>query len=226
MDKLTFISQWFLDNGVPVRAMEYIIAVCILATIVSIARYVLGSKSYGIYAPILLAISYSYTGLRYGLLITGLVILTTLLSYKILSRIRMHYITRIAINYCIISIVMLLMFVLIDKYGLTFENMSNISPLAFISIVALSDFFIKQYVKKSLFSALSVSAGTIIVASIGWLVISRDIISNYLLYNIWILPLLILINILLGRFSGLRIKEYFRFKNISKQDNTDDKEKN
>ena len=91
-------TTWILNNGISDQTLELLIAISILATIVSIGRYIFGNKTYGIYAPIILAIAYSYTGLRYGLAITAIVIMTSLLSYSILRKIRMHYITRIAVN--------------------------------------------------------------------------------------------------------------------------------
>lgn len=212
----TQLTLWLYDNGISETVLRLIIAMSVLATLVSIARYVVGTKSYGIYAPILLAIAYSYTGLRYGLAVTLVVIITTLLSYRILGRIRMHYITRIATNYTILSMVLVLFFVLIDKFSLGLDNMVNIPPLAFISIAAISDFFIKQYIKKSLLTSLTTLLGTLIVAATGWFIITRGIISDYFIHNLWILPLLTIINILLGQFKGLRFKDYFRF-NISQQ---------
>lgn len=210
------ITQWLFNHGVSTMALELLIAMCVLATLVSVARYIFGSKTYGIYAPILLAIAYSYTGLKYGLAITLVVIFTSILSYNILKRIRMHYITRIATNYTILAMVLIAFFVLIDRFGIGLENMSNIPPLAFISIAALSDFFIKQYIKKTLKGSILTLFSTIFVAIVGWFVISRDVISEYMINNLWIVPLLTVINLLLGKFSGLRIKEYFRFR-ISKE---------
>lgn len=212
------LTEWLLSHGISQMVLELLIAMCIVATIVSIARYLIGSKTYGIFAPILLAIAYSYTGLKYGLAITLVVILTSLLSYSVLKQIRMHYITRIATNYTILSIILILFFVLIDEFGLGLENMSKIPPLAFIAIATLSDFFIKQFVKKSLPSSLMTLLGTVIVAIVGWFVISREILSNYALNNLWIVPLLTAINILLGLFKGLRFKDYLRFRFTSRED--------
>ena len=209
---LVAFTQWIIDHGVSQTVLELLISVCIVSTIVSIARYIVGSKTYGIYAPIILAIAYSYTGLKYGLAITFVVILTSLLSYSVLRRVRMHYITRIAANYTILSMVLVLFFVIVDTFGLGLENMSNIPPLAFICIATLSDFFIRQYIKKSIKTSVVTLLGTILVAIAGWFVITRDIISNYILNNLWIIPLLTLFNILLGTFKGLRIKDFFRFR--------------
>ena len=212
------LTEWIIDHGISQMVLELLIAMCLVATIVSISRYIVGAKTYGIYAPIIMAIAYSYTGLKYGLAITLVVILTSLFSYTLLKKVRMHYITRIATNYISLSISLVIFFLFIDELGLGLENMSNIPPLAFISIAALSDFFIKQFVKKSLKSSLMTLLGTILVAIAGWFVITRDVISNYILMNLWIVPLLAIINIFIGMYKGLRMKEYLRFSFTGKED--------
>ncbi|HOV34764.1 MAG TPA: 7TM domain-containing protein [Candidatus Dojkabacteria bacterium] len=207
-------TSWILDNGVSQQTLELLVSITIVATIVSIFRYIFGGKSYGIYCPIILAVAYSYTGLRYGLAITLVVIITTLLSYSILKRIRMHYITRIAINYCLLVIAILIFIIATYKYNLGLSNTYLISPLALISITALSDFFVKQFTQKSLKTSFSPLIGTIITASIGWYLITSDTVSHYMINNLWILPLLILLNLLIGQFKELRIKEILRFNSI------------
>lgn len=216
-------TQLLLENGISRPTLELLVAITLLATIVSIARYIFGSKTYGIYAPIILAISYSYSGLRYGLVVTATVILTTLLSYSIIKKIRMHYITRIAINYCLLSITLVLLFLVINRYGLGLENMENIPALAVISIAALSDFFIKQYVRKSLKITTMILLSTILVATIGWYIITRQHVSDFMLNNLWIVPLFVLVNLLLGQFKGLRIKDYLRFNSILSDSKNDTK---
>ncbi len=211
------LTLWILENGVSEQTLDLFVTITILATIVSIARYIFGSKTYGIYAPIILAIAYSYTGFRYGLAITFVVIATTLLSYSILKKIRMHYITRIAINYCLLSISLVIFFLLIGKYSLGLDNMSQIPSLAVISIAALSDFFIKQFVQKSFKTAVMVLFSTLVVASIGWYVISRDVVTAYTINNLWLVPLFIAINLGIGQFKGLRVKDLFRFNSILKE---------
>lgn len=210
----SFFTQLLLDNGISRQILELLVAISLLATLVSIARYIFGSKTYGIYAPIILAISYSYSGLRYGLVVTATVILTTLISYSIIKKIRMHYITRIAINYCLLSITLVLLFLVVDRYGLGLENMANIPPLALISIAALSDFFIKQYVRKSLKTTALILGSTILIAVIGWYLITRQNVSDFMINNLWIIPSLIFVNLLIGQFKGLRIKDFLRFNSI------------
>lgn len=200
-----------------------LVAITIVATIVSVFRYIFGTKSYGIYAPIILAISYSYTGLKYGLSITLLVILISLLSYSVLKRIRMHYITRIAINYCLLTIGLIAFIIIIKQYGLGLENISNVPALALISIAGLSDFFIKQFVQKSPKTSVMNLLSTVLVASTGWFIITREYISDYAINNLWIIVALIIVNLLIGQFKGLRLKDYFRFRSVVKEKDDDSK---
>jgi len=216
-------TQWILEHGVPEKTLELFLAITIVATIVSIFRYLFGTKSYGIYAPILLAIAYSYTGLKYGLAITFMVITVSLLSHLVLKKIRMHYITRIAINYCFLSIVLILTFLIVNRYGFGLDNMTNIPPLAVISITALSDFFITSYVRKRVKTSLMVLTATILVSTIGWFVITRKEVSSYIINNLWIIPLLIFVNLLIGQFKGLRIKDFARFSSIVNEKENDNK---
>jgi len=211
---LSEATQWLVNNGISLQMLEILVMIPVIATLVSIARYLVGLKTFGIYTAIILGISYSFTGLKYGLAITFVVITATLLSHNILSKIRMHYITRIAINYCILVITIIGLFVLVDKFGLGLENIGNINPLAVVSIAALSDFFIKLYVKKSLKDTFRSLAETLLIAIIGWFILTADSISTFLLNNIWLIILLIAVNLSIGQFRGLRLIDNLRFKSI------------
>jgi len=214
---LSEATNWMVDNGISLQMLEILIMIPVIATLVSITRYLIGFKTFGIYPTIILGISYSFTGLRYGLAITMIVIFASLLTHKVLSKIRMHYITRIAVNYCLLVIFLSGALLLINKFGLGLENIENINPLAVVSIAALSDFFIKIYVKKSFKNTFRSLLETILIATIGWLIITRDVISEFLLNNIWLILLLIAINLSLGQFKGLRFIDNFRFKSVIKK---------
>ncbi len=113
---LSETTQWLVNHGISLQMLEILVMIPVIATLVSISRYLIGFKTFGIYASIILGISYSFTGLRYGLAITMVVVLTSLLSHNILKKIRMHYITRIAVNYCLLVAVLIGLFFLINEF--------------------------------------------------------------------------------------------------------------
>ncbi|MBP5204054.1 hypothetical protein J6Z48_00175 [bacterium] len=203
------------------QTLQVLIAITVIATLVSVARYFTGTKSYGIYVPIVLSIAYSYTGLRYGLVITSIVILVSTLSNSLLKKIRMHYLSRIAINYCFLSIVLILAIAVINKYGFGLDRISTIDPLALVSIVALSDFLTKQIVQKSFKAVFTTLLGTILIAAIGWFIITRKFVTIFIINNPWLIFVFILINLIMGRYKGLRFNELLRFKSVE-QNKADD----
>jgi hypothetical protein len=214
------LSTWITNHGISYGTLEMILLIPVLATIVSIARYGIGLKTFGIYAPIILAVAYRFTGLRYGLIITAITVLTTIISYKTLRKIRMHYITRIAINYTILAIILVGSIIVLDQIevlGLT--NFEGVHPLGFVSIAALSDYFIKQYVKKRIRTTMRTIIETTLVSIIGWYAMTSHSINLYIVNNfLWILPVLVLINVALGQFKGFKLKDYIRFKTISENE--------
>ncbi|HRI05484.1 MAG TPA: 7TM domain-containing protein [Candidatus Dojkabacteria bacterium] len=214
------LTQWLLSHGISMAVLEIIVFIPILATLVNLSRYFIGFKSFGIYAPVILALAYRYTGLRYGLIITLLVVIAAFIGYSVLKRIRMHYLARVAINYVIVALVVVFGIATFDSLNpLGFDNFESVNPLALISIVALSDFFIKMYVKKSITATARVLLETVLIAVIGWSLISAQSMIEYLVNNLWMLGVFLILNLIIGRYTGLRIKEYFRFSFIIKNEN-------
>lgn len=212
------LSNWLLTLSIPRSVLEILIIIPVLATLIGIARYVIGFKTLGIYAPIVLAIGYSLTGLRYGLVLTMLVVIASLIGYRFLSKVRMHYTTRVAANYSLLSILLILGITTFDNLPfIGMQNFDKINPIGVVLIATLSDFFIKMYVKKSLVNSLRALMETVLVAVIGWYVIASEYLTALLFDNLWVLPILVAINLFLGQYKGFRFKELFRFKSISNE---------
>ena len=76
-----------------------------------------------------------------------------------------------------------------------------------------------KYVKKSFKNTLRVLIETLLVATFGWFIITRETASTFLLNNLWLIALLVAINLSIGQFKGLRLLDNSRFKSIiSKKD--------
>ncbi len=211
-------TQWITTHGVPLSTFIYLLYVPIIATIINFSRYVLGFKTYGVYAPLTLAFALYYTGIRFGLLLTVGVILATLLSYRVLRKIRMHYVSRITINYILIVlfVIFLIAFNEISPISITTDrhDPNAIHPLAIVVIAALSDYFIKKFVRKSLLTAAFSMAETMVVSIIGWLFLRYEPLGTFLIQYPWSILLLVPFNLWLGQYSGLRLNEYIRFRHI------------
>ena len=214
------LTSWLIDYGFTREILMFILYIPVIATIVNASRYLVGMKMFGVYAPVVLAFAYVFTGLRFGLLVTVAVILATLLTYSLLRKIRMHYLSRIAINYTVISFFIIGIILLneISPIQVTSEYyaLKQVTPLGLVLIATLSDFFIKQYVKKSLLTTMRSLIETIVIAVVGWWLLSlrNGAFGDFVMTQIWIYPVIIIFNIIIGQFVGLRLKDFSRFKRV------------
>lgn len=216
------LTEWVTDTGMTEQMLIMLLYIPVIATLINFTRYVVGFKTLGIYAPMILAYAYIFTGIRFGLLITAAVIAGTLITYTMLKRVRMHYISRISVNYILVAffIVLIISINEISPVTITTENhnVATIPPLGVILIVTLSDFFIKQYVKKDLSSSLRALAETVVIGVAGWALLRLPFLQVFILQNLWIQPLLLVANIALGKYTGIRFKEFFRFQRVMKDE--------
>lgn len=216
------LTEWVTDTGMTEQMLIMLLYIPVIATLINFTRYVVGFKTLGIYAPMILAYAYIFTGIRFGLLITAAVIAGTLITYTLLKRVRMHYISRISVNYILVAFFIVLVISIneISPITITTENhnVATIPPLGVILIVTLSDFFIKQYVKKDLSSSLRALAETVVIGVAGWALLRMPFLQVFILQNLWIQPLLLIANIALGKYTGIRFKELFRFQRVMKDE--------
>lgn len=216
------ISNWLISNGFTSEMLVLLLFLPLLATLINIGRYILGFKMLGLYPPLTLAYALYFTGLRLGIVMLIIVIISTFLSFSIFKQIRMHYISRTSLNYALITIILLIAIPIYNRYFgellmLTYEA-STILPAGIVLIAALSDFFIKKYVKNSIMTTTLALSETILIAVMGWGLLKLDIVKDFLLTYPWFVLILIPINILIGQYTGLRIKEYLRFRQIIKDE--------
>lgn len=221
MDEVNSVFLWIKDSVITEEILIFMLFIPIIATLVNVSRYVIGFKTFGIYAPMTLAFAYVFTGIRFGLLVTFAVIISSLLSYTLLKQIRMHYLSRITINYIIITFILLGILILneIAPWSITTDNheIATINPLGIILIATLSDFFVKEYVKKDFLTTIRSLIETILIAVAGWALLKSQTMQQFLLQNLWIHIPILLLNLFVGQYKELRFKDFFRFKKISNE---------
>jgi hypothetical protein len=210
------LTQFLLNHNISEELLILLLFIAIVTTFSNIFRYLFGIKSLGLYPSIMLALAFYLTGAKYGIVLLIIMTLITFLTHEIFRKIRMHYLSRIALNYIAITIILTLILLVIDLTGIEAlqQMVAKINPISVVIIASLSDFIIKLYVKKDLMTTFRAFVETIIIAIIGWSFIIISPIRDFLLNNIWVLILLIPINLFIGQVTVLRVTEYFRFKKL------------
>lgn len=214
---LNFMSYWVekaVANGVSPETIVLILMFPIIATIVAFIRHVIGLRTLGIYIPTILAISFLATGLEIGLIFfISILVLGTLVRF-VLIKLRLLYLPRIAL---ILTFVSLLTFVLIvagSYYNIT--NLTNIAIFPMLVMIILVERFIDVQIEKGFNQASLLTIETLAISVLCYFLLVSQAAQDFVLAHPGIIFLLIVFNLIIGRWTGLRLTEYFRFQEVIK----------
>ena len=203
------------SHGVSEEAVILLLMLPIVATIIAFARQVIGIKGFGIYTPLIISFAFLATGLKYGLAFFIIIILVGTLTRLAVKRFRLLYLPRMAIVIIAVAVSILLVFLegaYSERNGLTAASI-----FAVIIMITLVEKFIASQIERGRKEAITLTIETLLLSIICyWIAIWPWLRETVLAYPFLIIIGTIIINILLGKWTGLRISEYARFRKIIK----------
>ena len=197
------------EAGISEALLKALMLLPLGALLVAISRNIIGFKTFGVFLPVLVALSLLETGMVPGLiLLTSIVLVVALLNYP-LEWWGVQYTSKIAMMLIAVVIVSLLAM----KFLLATQWLSAASPLFFpiIILTVISERFAKKIDEEDLKSALGLYVQTMAVTVFIFFILSSTLIQNFLITFPEVIISLAGINLLLGKWIGIRITEYKRF---------------
>jgi len=208
------IIQLIASQGVSIETIYLILALPFIATLIAAFRQLIGIKSFGIYTPLVLTFAFWAVGLKYGLAIFITIFITGTVVRYILRNFRLLYMPRMAIVLTVISLAILAILAIggyLNKTGL-----AATSILPILILITLIEKFISTQVEKGFRTATILSIETLAISIAGYYFIIWDQFRNLVLEHPEYILLLFFINVFLGRWTGLRLSEYLRFREVIK----------
>lgn len=208
---------FFIEQGVPVQTVLLLLMLPVVATLVAFFRQVVGIKAFGIYTPSLITfalLAFDPNGLKYGITIFVSVILVGMVTRFILNRFRLLYLPRVAITLSIVSLSILLILVTGGMYQRT--GLASVSIFPLLIMITLAEKFVATQIEKGSRAAFILAAETLIISIVGYFLVSWQTLTVLILEYPWIMLFTFVINFSLGKWTGLRITEYFRFRKIAR----------
>ncbi|PIP28014.1 MAG: hypothetical protein COX29_03400 [Candidatus Moranbacteria bacterium CG23_combo_of_CG06-09_8_20_14_all_35_22] len=209
------IIDFFLHQGVPFETVILILMLPIIATFIAFLRQVVGIKAFGIYAPLIVTFAFLATnGLKYGIAIFVTVIFTGMLMRFVLKPFRLLYLPRVALMLTAVAILILGVLVIGGEFRRT--GLAAVSIFPILIMITIVEKFVAVQIEKGDKVAIVLAIETLFISIIGFYIASSENLRSFLALYPWIIFFTIPINILLGKWTGLRISEYFRFHKIMK----------
>ncbi|MDQ7009076.1 MAG: 7TM domain-containing protein [Candidatus Gracilibacteria bacterium] len=217
ISEILFISKFInslSNNGISNIYIYLIILIPFLFTLISIFKHLVGLTPIGIIIPIGLTLLLFQIGIiSTSIIFFGLIIINLILG-KLTNKYTLLYTPKISFIIIINLVVIMLLLDILFMYDLIYINISD--TLFIILFIVISERFISVVLSKEFSEYKYNLLNTILFALVSYLIFSISYIQTITLAYPEIILILIPINFIIGKFTGLRITEYFRFKEIIK----------
>jgi uncharacterized membrane protein YfcA len=211
LNSLRIIMGFAVERGVSTNIIVLLLLLPLTATLVSFLHYVVGLSGYGIFMPTMIAVAFLATGVFGGLLLFAMILVISLLSNAILRKLKLHFWPARAISLLFISIGTFLL--MVGSSFVQLIDISQISIFPILFIILLAEEFTRTQLVKSKNEAKNLMLGTMILAIVGAVVMNFAWVQAIVLrYPDLVVVLVLVTNLLVGNYTGIRLSEIKRFK--------------
>ncbi|KXK26677.1 MAG: hypothetical protein TR69_WS6001000688 [candidate division WS6 bacterium OLB20] len=221
----TLMQELFAVSETSLDIILLLLTLPVVATIIAFAKHFLGLRSLSIFIVLILTfVLFEFgsssdltthdiaSGFRYGLLLLMITFLLTTASYGIIKSWALHYYPKLALVLTSVSLGYAFILIISDSLGVLSLIRFNVFSLLLAALLA--ERIMNLLARKPFKTAVFVTVESTVIASLCYLVIGTPAFGGFILAYPWVLLLLFPINYVIGRYTGLRLKEYYRFRDI------------
>jgi hypothetical protein len=207
-----FTVQFAVNSGVPANTVILILLLPILASIAAFIRHVIGLPVLGIIVPVALSITLVATGLTTGAILLTTILLGTIFIRMLLKPLRIMHMPKMSLSILLVSGLVFVTLIFGALNGLLVVKQLSIFPV--LLLILLSERFLAVQINRKNRETLVITLTNLFLGVFGSLLLSSQMVRETVVLYPELILLLIPVNVLIGRYFGLRLTEYFRFKTI------------
>lgn len=196
-------------SHVSLPALNLILVLPLVAFFLLILRNVIGLETFGTFAPMLLSLTFLTTGLAWGFVVFLLLVGLGSGLRLALQRLRLHLVSRVAILISVMAVSMVGLTVLGATLGIGALLHVGIFPM--VIMANLIENFTNTQLERGTGEALWLTLNTLLVATSSYIGIEYTGLKPLVLTFPELLVGVIVVEVMLGRWRGLRVVEYIRF---------------
>ena len=202
-------------NGLPANIIVILLIFPLVASLIAFSRHVVGLKGFGIYIPAVLSVAFVSTGLVTGIILFLAVLLSSIAARKVVRKFKLPVLPKTAMLLLAVTSAMLALLIVGSVFNI--DLVLNVSIFPLLIIILLTENFMTTQLFSSQGEALSVTFETLIIAVICSVLVGSESLQKFVILRPELTLIVVaLINLAIGRYNGLRIFEYFRFKELLK----------
>lgn len=205
-------------SGIPANTIVLLLLLPLVSFLIAFSRNVVGIRGFGIFLPAALSVVFVAIGPIVGVALFLIIVAISTVVRMILRKlkVKMQYLPRM--SFILWAIVVGILGVLFLAPVIDFKGFSNVSIFAVLVLILLAEDFIRVQLGKSAKTALTLTAETLILSAVSYLFLTLKPIQTFVLLNPEISLLTAVVgDFVLGKYTGLRVMEFYRFRKLIKQ---------
>lgn len=208
--------------GLPLQAQQtyaILLMVPVGAFIMLLLRNLVGLKTFGTFMPVLIALAFRDTGLPAGVALFVLVVGSGLLARFYLERLRLLLVPRLTAILILVVLMMAAVSVLSTRMELEVGLSVALFPMVIMAMTI--ERMSVAWDERGGATAMREGIGTLLVAALAYVVMSWPWLERFVFVFPETLLLLLAGCLLLGRYSGYRLTELYRFRALAREREAD-----
>lgn len=206
----------FLDLPISSQAVYQVLVLIPLgALMVVVLRNVVGIPTFGTFMPVLIALAFRETRLLWGLVLFSSTVAVGLLARRYLERMKLLLVPRMS---AVLTIVVLtLAFTSLVSHGMGIERALSVALFPIVILTMVIERMSVVWEESGARSALQQALGTVVVAILSYMIFSNDWVQHLTFVFPELLFLVLAAMLLLGRYTGYRLSELYRFSGLTRE---------
>lgn len=205
-----------VTEGVPIDNIVLLLLLPLIAVIIAASRHIIGLRGFGIFLPAALSAVFVATGSLVGIGLFLIIVAVSTISRMVLRglKVKLQYLPRMALILLVVVLAILAVLFFGPKF-LGRNDLAEVSIFPVLILILLAEDFARAQLGKSIRVAISLTVETLILALISFVALSLVPLQEYAVLNPEIYLLIVIFFIIfLGRYSGLRLFEMWRFRKL------------
>lgn len=217
---LSRLVEYLLYQGVSLSFLGVLLTLTLAILAINFLKQVVGLYAFGIYAPIFLAVTLQFLDVTLLSILLTSAVLSTLIVHRVVKKLYLLHNAKHSLLitlYFIISMILLYFGFITEGVSLQGNLLDNIfSIFPFILIIFVVEKIFDE--ESAIFTRETLINLTqfIVVVGVSYFIVRSTYIQYFLLSYTDVILLIMILNLAIGRYTGLQVFEYFRFEPILK----------
>jgi hypothetical protein len=195
------------------KLVEFLLLLPVAALIICICRNLIGMSCFGTFAPALIGLAFREWESLPGILVFVSIILIGWGLRHVLDRYHLLQVPRTSVLLSMVVIVLLATIVTANIEELAFTRYFSLFPM--VILTGMIERFWTLETEDSTTSSFKTLVSTIGMAALISLLCSRRVVVQHLMHYPETLGLVIALQLVIGRYTGYRLSELFRFRDFT-----------